>query len=137
MSRKRSYSPSVQDENLLPLKEPVPLPEAKDVQDFNRDPEAYPELSEAFVTALLKMCYNEGCALQFLKLSMLARASKAYMTTDTAPDGNIVIVSFDSLTQIPNVSYFLMLKKMNRPSMALCTTCSRSGTFFLTLTSIL
>jgi hypothetical protein len=87
---------------LLELKEPVPLPEAKDVKDFNRDPEAYPELSEGFVTALLEMSYNKGCVLKLLKLSMLARAVKAYMNEGTAPDGNIVIISFDSFTQMPN-----------------------------------
>jgi hypothetical protein len=102
MSRKRSFSPSVQDEILLTLKEPVPLPEAKDLSDFNRDPEAYPELSEAFVTALLEMSNNKGCVLKLLKLSMLARAVKAYINEGTAPDGNIVIISFKSFTEIPN-----------------------------------
>jgi len=96
---------------LLEMKEPVPLPEAKDVNDFNRDPEAYPELSEAFVTALLGMSYNKGCVLKLLKLSMLARAVKAYMNEDTARDGNIVIIFFDLFKQIPN--YILLFDVEN------------------------
>ncbi len=101
MSLKRSYSPSVQDQMLFALKEPVPLPEAKDVNDFNRDPSAYPDLTDDFVKDLLNMSYNQGSARQLLKISMLAHGLQAYIREGTAPDGNIVILPFDLLTRAP------------------------------------
>jgi len=111
MPPKRSYSPSVQDRMLLQLKEPVPLPEAKDVNDFIWDPQLYPELSEEFVRDLLEISSNQACERNLLKITMLARALKAHAEHGAATDGNIVIISFDLFIQSSNEIFFCDVEK--------------------------
>ena len=111
MPPKRSYSPSVQDRMLLQHKEPVPLPEAKDVNDFIRDPELYPALSEEFVRDLLEISLNQACERNLLKITMLARALKAHAEHDTAADGNIVITSFDVFIQSSDNTFLFDVEK--------------------------
>ena len=130
MSLKRKHSPSLLDQMLLELKEPVALPEAKEINDFNGNPEACPQLSEEFVRALLKISFNQGAQRQLLKLSMLARGLEAYMNGVPAPDGNIVILSFALLSNVPNQILLLMFKKKKKVFNDVASSCWTSGAFF-------
>jgi len=47
------------------------------------------------------MSFNQGAARRLLEITMLAHGLEAYMDEGTAPDGNIVILSIDSLTYAP------------------------------------